>query len=62
MILYMWLCIRVCVCVGGGYSCVLICVCMRLGQFANAARCISGSEFEDVTIYFPTLFYFCMCR
>ena len=37
----------VCVC-GGGYSYVLICVCMRLGQFANAARCISG---RGISVY-----------
>ena len=40
-------CVNVCVLMW--YSCVLICVCMRLGQFANATCCISGCEFEGVS-------------
>ena len=46
-------CVCVCVCVcGGGYSCVVICVFMRLSQFANAVRWISGCEFEGVSLHY----------
>ena len=42
-------CLCVCAYACKGYSCVLICVCMRLSQFANAVGCISRSEFVGVS-------------
>ena len=49
MVLYDFLSVCVCAYAYMGYSCVLICVCMRLGQFANAVRCISRCESVGVS-------------
>ena len=46
---WVWAYVGVCAYECVGYGCLLMCVCMSLSEATNAARCITGSKFVDVS-------------